>query len=218
VYLQSAALDHGRMLDLEKDTLLPAEKKDASLGCHGRDDVPICAQLPSPRREPCHPSTPLLGKTLKQAYESFETEALGEIVTVGWTPEDGNAPYFGVGATRRQRGAGPSGRYEVTWEKRLSSPDEAGRERNFRYAFARRRLLLAYQTPLGPYRVIARDSATGEIAWSHVLESTAEGSILDAIKGSGNRVYVVVDGRLVVLEAETGAVLTRALLTVTLPD
>ncbi len=97
-------------------------------------------------------------------------------------------------------------------------PEEAGRERNFRYAFAKNRLLLAYQTPLGPYRVVARDARTGEVAWNHVLGATAEGSRLESIKGAGARVYVVVDARVVVLDGESGTVVDAALQTVTLPD
>jgi hypothetical protein len=218
VYLQSVAFNHGRMLDLEKATLTPADKQDATYGCHGRDDVPACADLSAPRAI-CHPRTAMLGKTLKQAYESFEDGPAGEVVTVGWTPTDNNAPYFGVGAHRPGTGGGASaGAYEVAWEKRLSMPEEAGRERNFRYAFAKGRLLLAYQTPLGPYRVVARDARTGEVAWNHVLGGTAEGSTLESIKGAGSRVYVVVDGRVVVFDAERGDVVTAALQIVTLPE
>ncbi|MDB4995621.1 MAG: hypothetical protein JWM74_3053 [Myxococcaceae bacterium] len=218
VYLQSVAFNHGRMLDLEKATLTPADKQDATYGCHGRDDVPSCADLSAPRPI-CHPRTAMLGKTLKQAYESYEDGPAGEIVTVGWSPTDNNAPYFGVGAHRPGTGGGASaGPYEVAWEKRLSLPEEAGRERNFRYAFAKGRLLLAYQTPLGPYRVVARDARTGEVAWNHVLGGTAEASTLESIKGAGGRVYVVVDGRVVVFDGESGDVVTAALQIVTLPD
>jgi hypothetical protein len=213
VYLQSVAFDHGRMLDLEKATLTPAERQDGALGCHGRSDIPVCADLNAPRA-PCHPRTALLGKTLKQAYESYEDGPAGDIVTVGWSPTDNNAPYFGVGAHRTAAGAP----YELAWEKRVSLPEEAGRERNFRYTFAKSRLILAYQTPLGPYRVIARDARTGEIAWNRVLERTAEASTLESIKGARGRVYVVVDGRVVVYEAESGSVVTPSLQIVTLPD
>ena len=217
VYLQSVAFNHGRMLDLEKATLTPADKQDATYGCHGRDDVASCADVSAPRPI-CHPRTAMLGKTLKQAYESYEDGAAGEIVTVGWSPTDNNAPYFGVGAHRAGGGGASAGPYEVAWEKRLSMPEEAGRERNFRYAFAKNRLLLAYQTPLGPYRVVARDARTGEVAWNHVLEGTAEASTLESIKGAGGRVYVVVDGKVVVFDGESGNVVTAALQIVTLPD
>ncbi len=105
VYLQSVAFNHGRMLDLEKATLTRAEKQDATYGCHGRDDVPSCADVGAPRPI-CHPRTAMLGKTLKQAYESYEDGTAGEIVTVGWSPNDSNAPYFGVGAHRAGTGGG----------------------------------------------------------------------------------------------------------------
>ena len=101
---------------------------------------------------------------------------------------------------------------KVLWEHALLDANDLEHQ-NSRYTQVDEDSVLSvYQaegTPrLGPFRVVSWSLSTGEKQWATTLPQSAEGSWLGAFGEAGDRVYVLTNTGLHVLDRKTGAVLT----------
>jgi outer membrane protein assembly factor BamB len=67
------------------------------------------------------------------------------------------------------------------------------------------RLIVSYPTKAGPFRLRMIDAKTGTAGWNATVPDTAEGSVLESMRVHAGRVYLVVDQKLHVFDAATGA-------------
>lgn len=195
-YLERETFDHGAILDLERATLTEAPKKQATLGCHGRSDMPLCATT---HALPCESARNVMGKTLSQAYVTYEDD--DTTATVGWSPKEQNAPYFGVFADKQTK--------KTIWEGRLSLPEDAGHEHDFRYAYAGGKVIVTYLVAPVGRRVVAHDVESGRLAWHTTVGQP--GSSLEGLSGTTTRLYLALDDRIVVIDPMTGRELSRVM-------
>jgi hypothetical protein len=190
VYLGESPIGHGEILDLDAQKLEPALPEQWNkLDCHGRSDTPSCDER-KPPSFPCETRRRVPSRIVTSVYATYEDET--SRVSVGWTAQDGNAPYFGSFMDKKTN--------RITWEGRLTAPEDVSKERDFRFSYAGDKVIFVYRAPGGAIRVLARN-ADG-IAWSFVTGS--EGVSLEGIAGTATRVYLVFDTRLVVLDAKSG--------------
>lgn len=188
-YLGESPIGHGEILDLDKRALTPALPSQwEKLGCHGRSSTPSCEDR---HVFPCETNRKVPSRVVSSVYATFEDET--SRVSVGWSPQDGQAPYFGAFMDKKTN--------RVVWEGRLSAPEDASKERDFRYSYAGDKVILSYRTAAGPMRVLAR-GRDGGIAWSYT--TGGEGTSLVGISGSATRLYLGFDSKLVILDAKDG--------------
>jgi hypothetical protein len=106
---------------------------------------------------------------------------------------------YGVGASRATR--------SVLWESMLQLEDDTPHYGVAQTRLVGGRIVVLYQLKNGPFRLLAREAATGKVLWSTIVPSSAEGSTVSSLTVTPQRVYVPSDSRLHVFSADNGLVI-----------
>jgi hypothetical protein len=185
----------GRIVDVKQGMLTTAVALPATCGrgrydsCDPQKPEPGCQQWGRPTGMPRDASAPKLD--IARAYFDGATR-----VAIGETPAQGE---YLVGFTQ--------GAKAIAWKQPVVVEGDAIHFGGVHYALHGGRMFGLYQTTQGPYRLVVRDAATGELVASPAVPNTHEGSHLTTFRVTDDYVFVVTGQTVHVFDPKTGAYL-----------